>query len=265
MGVGVLLVWWAVLTAVLLAIASSFSGFPLAAAKEAEVADGAFRFLLLLATPVFAMAVAVLTYSLVGRRGRGDPPEAPPYIPEHPLVPRAWFAVTAALAAYVIYNPGLVGLAEMRGVTPAALLSWRFDAGTHWAHLASTTVPAFDTDLVVRVRGSRWVWAFEYPEQQITSRELILPVGRRVRFEVTSQDIVHSFWVPAFRTKIDAVPNLVTSVHVTPTRVGSYEESTELRVQCAELCGLGHAIMTAPVRIVEPDAFDEWVEQQRRR
>ncbi len=257
---GALVGWWAVLTAVLLGLFSGFHGFPTAAAREAAVADHAFRLLLLLATPVFALVVAVLTYSLVVRRGKGDPPEAPPYVPEHPWVARVWFAATAALAAYVIYNPGLVGLAEMRGVPVTAVWSGSSSSGVRLASLAGG-----DGDLVVRVRASRWLWQFEYPDQQVTSRELVLPVGRRVRFEVTSVDIVHSFWVPAFRTKIDAVPNLTTYLHVTPTRTASYEQTVDLRVQCAEACGVGHTIMAAPVRVLEPEAFDAWVAQQRRR
>ncbi len=257
---GVLAGWWAVLTAILLGLFSGFHGFPTAAAREAAVADHAFRFLLLLAAPVFALVVAVLTYSLVARRGKGDPPEAPPYVPEHPWVARVWFAATAALAAYVIYNPGLVGLAEMRGVPVTAVWSGSSSSGVRLASLAGG-----DGDLVVRVRASRWLWQFEYPDRQVTSRELVLPVGRRVRFEVTSVDIVHSFWVPAFRTKIDAVPNLTTYLHVTPTRTGSYEQTVDLRVQCAEACGVGHTIMAAPVRVLEPEAFDAWVAQQRRR
>ncbi len=260
MAVRLVVVWWAFLTAVFLAAASRFNGFPFAAAREAVVADQAFKFLLMLATPVFALVVAVLTYSVVARRGTGDPPQAPPFRTEHPLVPRAWFAITAALAAYVIYNPGLVGLAEMREVPVGALLGASPGGSVRLAGLGGA-----QGDLVVRVRASRWLWQFEYPGEQVTSRELVLPVGRRVRFEVTSADIVHSFWVPAFRTKIDAVPNLVTYLHVTPIRPGSYEQSVDLRVQCAELCGVGHAIMAAPVRILEPDAFDEWVERQRRR
>ena len=260
MRAGILVAWWAVLTAVFVAVASSIRGFPLAAAREAALADQAFRLLLLLATPVFALVVSVLTYSLVARRGRGDPPESPPFVPEHPFVPRAWFAVTAALAAYVIYNPGLVGLAEMREVPVAALLGGAPARGVRLASLGGV-----NGDLVVRVRAGMWFWQFEYPKEQVTSRELVLPVGRRTRFEVTSVDVVHSFWVPAFRTKIDAVPNLVTYLHVTPTRTGSYEQDVNLRVQCAELCGVAHTIMTAPVRIVEPEAFDKWVEQQRRR
>lgn len=260
MRVGVLAAWWVVLTGVLVWAASRFQGFPLAAAREAAVADHAFRFLTLMASPVFALVVVALLYSVLGRRGQGDPPEPPPYVPEHPAVPRVWFALTAALAAYVIYNPGLVGLAEMREVPLSQLLG-----GSPGGRVRLASLGGADGDLVVRVRGSRWLWQFEYPEQGVTARELVLPVGRRVRFEVTSTDIVHSFWVPAFRTKIDAVPNLTTYLHVTPTRTGSFEDSVDLRVQCAELCGVGHALMASPVRVLEPEKFDAWVADQARR
>lgn len=260
MRAGVLAAWWAVLTVVLVTGVSRVGGFPLAAAREAAVADHAFRLLMLMAAPVFALVVSVLTYSLVSRRGRGDPPDPPAYLPEHPLVPRLWLVATAALAAYVIYNPGLVGLAEMREVPLRGLL-----AGSSTSRVRLASLAGAEGELVVRVRASRWLWQFEYPQQGVTSRELVLPVGRRVRFEVTSVDIVHSFWVPAFRTKIDAVPNLTTYLHVTPTRTASFEENVAMRVQCAELCGVGHALMQAPVRVVSGEEFDGWVTQQAQR
>lgn len=254
---GVLVVLWLGLTVVLLLVASAVP-FPFAAAREAEVADDAFRFLLRMASPVFALVVSTLVYVLVARRGRGEPPQPPPYVPEHRLVPRLWVLATALLAAYVIYNPGLVGLREIRGALghrhPRPIL----------AAAAMPVTPA--GELVVRVRASRWLWTFSYPEYGVQdSRELVLPLGRPVRFEVTSTDVIHSFWVPAFRVKIDAVPNLTTVVRATPTVAGSSSEVPELRVQCAELCGTGHAIMAAPVRIVEPEAFESWAAEQARR
>ncbi len=255
-----LVILWLVLTVALWAAASRFSGFPVGAAREAGVADHAFRFLMQLASPVVAVVIAVLGYVLLARRGTGDPPEAPAYVPEHPAVPRIWFALTAALCAYVVYNPGLVGLAEMRGVPVTGLLG-----GYPLRYVRLAGYAGGDTELVVRVRAARWLWQFEYPAYDVTSRELVLPVGRRVRFEITSTDVVHSFWVPAFRTKIDAVPNLTTYLHVTPTRTGGPDSSPQLRVQCAELCGVGHGIMAAPVRVVEQDRFDAWVAEQEKR
>jgi cytochrome c oxidase subunit 2 len=231
--VGVL---WAALTALFL-LASSVSFFPFVASREAVVADDAFRLLMRIAAPVFALVLAVLAYSLLRFRGRGDPPADAPFVREHPAVARTWFVLTAALAAYVMYNPGLVGLAEMRG-----------------EHRA---------DLVVRVEAMRWGWKFTYPEHGVTSRVLVLPVNRRVQFAVTSVDVLHAFWVPAFRTKVDAVPGLETILRVTPTTIGSGRDNFNLRVRCAELCGLGHDVMHVPVRILEQAEFDRWVAAQK--
>ncbi|MBI2911334.1 MAG: cytochrome c oxidase subunit II [Chloroflexi bacterium] len=87
-------------------------------------------------------------------------------------------------------------------------------------------------------------------------------MGRPVRFEITATDVIHSFWVPSFRTKIDAVPGMITVVYATPDRTGSFQEDYHFRVQCAELCGLGHGIMATPVVVVEPSQFEAWAAQQ---
>ncbi len=224
---------WVVLTALGLVGAARVDLLPVAAAREARIIDDAFRFLMLLAVPVFTFVLAVLLYAVAAFRARREPPEDGPPLWGRSAVPWVWLAVTSALAVYVIVNPGLRGLAELRSDRHA--------------------------DLVVRVEGSRWVWRFVYPESGVTSRELVLPVGRRVRFDVTGVDVVHSFWVPAFRVKVDAVPGMTTSVYVTPTRTGDQAGDVNFRVQCAELCGLGHHLMAAPVRVVDPGAFEAWV------
>ncbi len=234
--VGVL---WGALTWLFILVASRAGLFPLAGAREAVVADAAFRLLMRMAAPVFAFVLAALVYSLLRFRGRGDPPADAPYVREHSAVPRVWVALTAALALYVMYNPGLVGIAEIRGEPHA--------------------------DLVVRVEAVRWGWKFTYPQFGVTGGALVLPVNRRVRFEVTSVDVLHSFWVPAFRLKVDAVPGLETFLHVTPTVIGTATDNFNLRVQCAELCGLGHDIMHTPVRVVEQAEFDLWIGAQKPR
>jgi cytochrome c oxidase subunit 2 len=80
-----------------------------------------------------------------------------------------------------------------------------------------------------------------------------------VKFEITGTDVLHSFWVPAFRMKIDAVPGKVTTLYVTPTVVGAFDDDPNMRVQCAEICGTGHARMRTQVVVVEPDEFEEWL------
>lgn len=88
----------------------------------------------------------------------------------------------------------------------------------------------------------------------------MVPLGKRVRYDVRSKDVLHSFWVPAFRTKIDAVPGLVTQVRITATETGTMDDDINLRIQCAELCGAGHATMMLPVRVVSDAEWNDYVE-----
>lgn len=89
----------------------------------------------------------------------------------------------------------------------------------------------------------------------------MLPAGRRVQFNVTSLDVLHSFWVPAFRVKADAVPGQTYTMYITLDRTGTPDD-VAYRVQCAELCGLNHTNMSMPVRVVEPDEFDDWLQSK---
>jgi cytochrome c oxidase subunit 2 len=90
------------------------------------------------------------------------------------------------------------------------------------------------------------------------SGTLRLPAGRQVEFRLRALDVAHSFWVPQFRQKQDAVPGIVTHVAVTPTN------PDEATVVCAELCGLGHALMRAPVVVMRENAFNSWRAEQER-
>jgi cytochrome c oxidase subunit 2 len=113
-----------------------------------------------------------------------------------------------------------------------------------------------DSVMEVKVIGSQWSWRFEYPNEGIVSNELRLPVGEQALLHISSTDVIHSFWVPEFRVKQDALPggdSMIRDLRVTPTRIGEY------KVRCAEMCGLQHAYMEAPV-IVQSDAdFQAWV------
>jgi cytochrome c oxidase subunit 2 len=108
-------------------------------------------------------------------------------------------------------------------------------------------------EMVVNVVGFQWGWRFEYPEQGITSTELNMPVDRQVRFEMSSEDVIHSFWVPEFRIKQDLVPGKITTMRIKPTRLGDY------KLRCAELCGTTHWNMNAPVNVVTQADFEAWV------
>ena len=112
-------------------------------------------------------------------------------------------------------------------------------------------------EMVVKVYGQQWLWQFEYPEQEgITSQELVLPVDQRILLEMESRDVLHSFWIPEFRVKQDLVPDTITNLRITPTKLGDY------RLLCAEICGLNHSLMEADVRVVSRSEFDAWVEER---
>jgi cytochrome c oxidase subunit 2 len=121
--------------------------------------------------------------------------------------------------------------------------------------LTDITRPA-DDEYVVNVVGFQWGWRFEYPETELVTQELVLPEDRRIRLELTADDVLHSFYVPEFRVKQDLVPGQTTHVRFTPTESGEY------MLRCAELCGLNHAGMEAAVRVVPPDEFAVWINGQ---
>jgi cytochrome c oxidase subunit 2 len=109
----------------------------------------------------------------------------------------------------------------------------------------------------VYVTGKQWMWKFSYPEGPNAVGVLRVPVGRPVRLLLTSRDVIHSFFVPAFRIKMDAVPGVYTQTWFQVTKPGRY------RVMCAEYCGLKHSEMWGEVVALDPADFGEWMQQQR--
>jgi cytochrome c oxidase subunit 2 len=116
--------------------------------------------------------------------------------------------------------------------------------------------------VTVQVVGFRWSWRFLYPHEHVavegTSErppELVLPAGRVSELRLTSSDVIHAFWVPAFLFKRDAVPGMVNVFDLTPQREGLYP------ARCAEYCGTFHAHMSFTVRVVSPEAFARWVRE----
>lgn len=112
--------------------------------------------------------------------------------------------------------------------------------------------------LKVRVIGRQWFWDFEYPELGIkTSNELHIPVGRPIELEVTSQDVIHSFWVPKLMGTIDVIPNRVNKAWMQADEPGEYSG------QCKEFCGASHAKMKFRVIAEDPAKFEEWVKKMK--
>lgn len=108
-------------------------------------------------------------------------------------------------------------------------------------------------DLTIEVEGRMWWWEVKYPNGAVTSTEIHIPVGERVRVKLTSADVIHSFWVPELQVKLDQIPGRVNELSLQADQPGRY------RGQCAEYCGLQHANMIFTV-VAEPrEVFDAWV------
>lgn len=105
--------------------------------------------------------------------------------------------------------------------------------------------------MVVKATGRQWTWSFEYPNKRQTS-VLYAPVGRPMKLEVNSLDVIHGFFIPAFRLKIDAVPGRTNTTWFRPTEPGSYD------VECTVICGVDHSAMLAHVTVVPEDEFRRW-------
>jgi cytochrome c oxidase subunit 2 len=231
---------WFLFSAVGIAWAINANMFPIAAAEEAVFLDDAFRLLVILAMPVFMGVVTFLGYSIIRYRSKGEPDsDGPPVRSNKPLAV-SWLIITTALAIFLIFNPGIKGLEEL-SANPNA-------------------------DLIIRVTGEQWHWDVSYPQYDLSyqrATQIALPVDTRVKFELASKDVIHSLWIPAFRLKMDAVPGLDTEFYVTPTDIGDTATDSNIRVQCAELCGTGHARMQMDVRIMEPEEFEAWIAEAK--
>ncbi|MBI5521532.1 MAG: cytochrome c oxidase subunit II [Desulfarculus sp.] len=106
----------------------------------------------------------------------------------------------------------------------------------------------------VKVLARQWSWSFTYPNGR-QSPELYVPVGQPVRLAITSTDVIHGFYVPAFRVKIDAVPGMTTQAWLRADQPGDYD------IYCSVYCGLEHARMLSRVRAVSPQEFERWLVQ----
>jgi cytochrome c oxidase subunit 2 len=213
-----------------IAITLLIDWFPEPAASSAGKIDTLYDVLLICSVPVFVLVMTVAIYSVVRFRAKpGDMGDGPP-IHGNTRLEVIWvtipFIMVSALAIY-----GWITLDDIEAKQK--------------------------NQMVVNVTGQQFTWTFQYPEEKLDSKELYLPVDRPVEFRIKTKDVLHSFWVPQFRLKSDAVPGLTTKIRLTPDKEGNYE------VVCAELCGLGHSTMRQFVHVLPSDDFDSWVSKQK--
>jgi cytochrome c oxidase subunit 2 len=229
-----ILIIWAVLTALLLVFAYFVPArlLGVAAAPSMREVKSTMTAFSLAAAPVAAMVWAILLYSLFAWRHKGSqpPPETAPQIRGNSTVQTVWVLVSGVLCLF--------------------LLLW----GLVLLQPPSSEANAATPPVVVNVTGNQWVWTFDYPDNPgVETDTPYLPINQRVLFKVTSKDVVHSFWIVEMAVKIDANPGEVTTVSVTPDRLGTFT------IKCAELCGLLHSHMQTTVHVVTADEYAAWL------
>jgi cytochrome c oxidase subunit 2 len=125
----------------------------------------------------------------------------------------------------------------------------------------ATQAEAPPNALTIDVRGYQWWWQFRYPlangDTVVTANEIHVPVGQPIHLRITSQDVLHSFWIPQMGGKRDLVPNRINHINFTPLEEGVYLG------QCAEFCGSSHALMKMRLIAHKPADFQKWLAHER--
>jgi len=205
--------------------------FPVQASTAADDIDTLYDVLLIASVPVFVLVMAVAIYSVTAFKAKpGDMSDGAP-IHGNTRLEVIWVTIPFIMvSAAAIY--GWIVLDDIEAKQP--------------------------NTMIVDVRGQQFAWDFTYPDEgKVKSNQLYLPVNRPVEFRVTTDDVLHDFWVPEFRLKTDAVPGLTTKFRATPSKTGTYN------VVCAELCGIGHSTMRNTVRVLPEKDFDAWLAKQQ--
>ncbi len=215
--------------AILIPLALIIPWFPAEGSRQAGNIHTLYYVLLIASVPIFVLVETVVLYSVWKFRWRpGDERVDGPPIHGNTRLEVVWTVVPALL---------LIGL-----------ISYAYSV------LRSNEASKRD-EMTVNVTARQFAFEFTYPNadgKTIVASALYLPNNRPVVFHLRSFDVVHSFFVPEFSEKLDAVPGIVTTLRVTPTKVGTYP------VECTELCGPGHAFMRSTVHVVSPVAFRHW-------
>jgi cytochrome c oxidase subunit II len=229
-----MLVVGVIASAIGIAVGLAIDWFPESGATQAGPMDRLYDVLIWSSVPVFVLVTVVVLFSVWKYRMRpGEETLDGPPIHGNTRLEVIWTAIPA-IVLVALCSYAWVVLNDIEAAQP--------------------------NEMRINVTGQQFAWTYEYPQpngEPVKSSQLFLAEGQPVRFFVKAIDVIHDFWVPAFRMKIDAVPGIETKYRVTPNKRGSFP------VVCAELCGLGHATMRSTARVVSPAEFRTWLAERQ--
>jgi cytochrome c oxidase subunit II len=221
-------------SAIGIAVGLAIEWFPPQGSTQAKQVDTVWDVIIVSSVPIFVAVMIIVLFSVVNFRMRPGEEnlDGPP------------IHGNTKLEVYWTAGPAIILV---------ALCSYSY------VELRAIEKPQ-PNEMHVMVTGQQFAWTFAYPQaggKPIKTTRLVLPIHKPVKFIVRSPDVLHDFWVPAFRMKIDAVPGIDTSYRITPARLGTYP------VVCAELCGLGHSTMRNSATVVSAADFATWLTKQK--
>lgn len=204
---------------------------PEQASLQAIPIDGLFRIDFIAIAVLFSLIIGLMIYSIIAFRRRKNDESDGPHIEGNTRLEVVWTLVPLMFVLFLAY---------------------------YGSDVLGKTEAADPKPLRVDVIGAQWSWRFEYPDNDIISTELVLPVNKQALLNLSSKDVIHSFWVPEFRVKQDLLPGdgFERELRITPIEIGEY------KVRCAELCGREHYAMLAPVRVLSTADFEAWIAAQ---
>lgn len=225
------------LTAVAIGVVLSYTihWFPVQASSQARNSDRLYHVLVLASILIFVLVVTVVLYSVWQFHMKpGEELKDGPPIHGNTRLEVFWTAIPTVLLL------GLVGYSFV-------------------VLRENEKKPA--REIQIGVTGQQFAWSYQYPPSvtggaPLSSGELYVPEGESVDFALHSKDVIHAFWIPAFRLQEDVVPGITTHYRATPVRLGSYP------VVCNLLCGLGHSLMRSTVHVVTETQFRAWIKSQ---
>lgn len=248
MSIGTGLKWSAIVVSI--GVASHWVGqqaytwLPNQAVAETQVVDDLFSFLVTIATAIFLGVIGTLLYSVItGRVARGDLSDGL-VISGNVKLETAWTAIPILLVIWIaIYS---FRVYQQMGILDGLHSHGSIDATPNLNAKASA---------VIDVRAKQWAWSFHYPDRDVTSTELHLPVNQSARLVLHSEDVLHGFYVPDFRIKQDIIPGRTIQLQFTPIRTGKY------RLNDSQFSGTYFAVMQAAVSVDSPETYQHWLDQ----
>ena len=188
--------------------------------------DALFYFIFWASVFFFLLVVGLSVYFIIKYRRRSEDEEAQSHIAKNVKLEIVWTVIPIILVIIVFI--------------------WGFQT-----FLEMQIVPR--DSIEVKVTGRQWMWMFDYPNGSTSVNELVVPVDQPVKLRMSSEDVIHSFYVPQFRIKQDILPSRYTVTWFEATRTGTYD------IYCAEFCGKGHSEMLGTVRVVSQDEYQNYL------